>query len=163
MVTVETLMSQGIEEALAKSLVAQFEREATRAAKPKAKGKYIPPEAFNRPKKTPGRLEITQICATCGGREVRSICTMLDPRNPQATEVVVGICNGCIPLYRTLDQTALISLILLKSHPDITIRMLSNLQQLKIARTKTPEEVMLLRSDVEPAPDTRYLKPQYDE
>jgi hypothetical protein len=158
MITVEALVAQGLDPILAASLV----KKATDLDNKPAKKRFIPADAINKPKKCKGLLTVTQICATCGGKDTHRIFTLLDPRHPQATTVYTSICTGCITMYRTMDHEALISLIVLKDHPDPTMRRLENHQQIKLARKERAEVLLNLRSDVAPAPDNRYLKPEYD-
>lgn len=154
---VARLVSQGIDADIASSI---YNRSAKKD-KEKKPGRKIPPEAFNRPKKYVGRLEITEVCQTCGGQFTHNIITQIDPNKPQETRVVVSVCSGCIPFYRNMSQDQLIGLILLKDHPDIGYRMLSNKLQIKLALKRSPEEIINSKLELEPAQDDRYLKPQY--
>lgn len=153
---VAKLASQGIDGDIAASM---YDRSVKKDSE--KKGRRVPSEAFSHAKKHIGRLEITEICQTCGGKFTHNIVTQIDPNKPQNTEVAVGVCSGCIPFYRTMSQDQLISLLILKDHPDIGFRMLSNRQQIKIALKREPVDLINARSELEPAQDARYLKPQH--
>lgn len=153
---IKNLVGHGIDADIAASM---YDRTVKKDNEKKKK--RIPPSALGREKKHVGRLEITEICHTCGNKFTHSIITMLDPNKPQNTEVPVSVCRCCVAFYRTLSQDQLINLVILKDHPDIGFRMLSNKQQVKIALTSDPYELLSKRSEVEPAQDNRHLKPQY--
>ena len=155
---VAKLMAQGIDEAIAESLY----KGAMKGAPKKRRGN--PAAGADRPKKHIGRFEFTEICLTCGSRTTKRLIMEIDPNKPRSTEVPVNVCNACIPNYMKMTPEELICLIILKDHPDVGFRMLSNKQQIKLAKSgKTPTELLNTRLDLEPAPDTRHLKPQYDE
>lgn len=153
---INKLVSHGIDADIAASMYDRASKNDN-----EKKGKRIPRAAFSREKKRVGRLEITEVCHTCGNRFTHGIITTIDPNKPQNTEVAVSVCRCCVAFYRTLSQDQLINLIILKDHPDISFRMLSNKQQIKIALTSDPYELLNARAEVEPAQDSRYLKPQY--
>lgn len=153
---VAKLVSQGIDESLAESMY----KSAVKGAPKKRKGN--PAAGESRPKKYVGRFEFTEICMTCGSRTTKRMIMEIDPNKPRSTEVPVNICNACIPRYRAMTQDELISLIILKDHPDVGFRMLNNKGQIKLAKSRTPEDLIHARSDVEPAKDKRHLRPQFD-
>lgn len=154
----QKLIEQGIDAAMAESLAKSAVKGSTEKKTSNKKRYFGPP----RPKKYVGRLEVTDVCATCNTRTKRAIITEIDPNKPRSLEVVVSLCSACIPRYRAMEKEELISLILLKDHPDVGFRMLSNKAQIRIAKTRTPEWVATARLELEPVEDDRYLKPQYD-
>ena len=153
----QKLMDQGIDPEMADSL-AKSAIKGTAKKTPARKRASGEPRA----KKSVGRFKFTEICQTCGSTTTRTLITEIDPNKPRATEVPVSICNACIPNYRKMTQDQLIGLIILKDHPNLELRLLNNKQQIRMAKLHTPTELMNIRLDVAPAPDKRYLKPEYD-
>ena len=153
---VAKLVEHGIDADIAASM---YDRTVKKDKEKKAR--KVPPGVTARGKKRVGRLEVTEICHTCGNRFTHNIITTLDPNKPQNTEVPVSVCRCCVAFYRTLSQDQLINLIILKDHQDMGFRTLSNKQQIKIALRSDPYELLNARSEVEPAQDSRYLKPQH--
>lgn len=142
-ITREKLMEAGIDELLIDSILKN-------ALKPKKTGKkkFFPGMTEDKPKKFVGRLLVKEVCLTCGSSMEKYIITQIDPNKDEPGTVhPVNICSGCIVMYRTLDHEALISLTILKDHPDVNVRMLSNKQQLAYARKLTPEAALNLRVD----------------
>lgn len=155
---VKKLIEQGIDAAMAESLA----NSALKGSKPKKEGASRKNLGQPRGKKHIGRLEVTDVCATCSTRTKRTIITEIDPNKPRSLDVIVNLCSACIPRYRAMTSEQLISLIILKDHPDIGFRMLSNKEQIRLAKTRTPEWLFTARLELEPAEDARYVKPQYD-
>ena len=153
----QKLMDQGIDPEMADSL-AKSAIKGTAKKTPARKRASGEPRA----KKYVGRFKFTEICQTCGSTTTRTLITEIDPNKPRSTEVPVSICNACIPNYRKMTQDQLIGLIILKDHPNLELRLLNNKQQIRMAKLHTPTELMNIRLDVAPAPDKRYLKPEYD-
>lgn len=154
---VKKLIDSGIDVEMAESL-AKSAMKGNTAKKPDARRNLGQPRA----KKYVGRLEVTDVCATCGTRTKRTLITEIDPKKPRSLEVVVSLCSACIPRYRAMTSEELIGLIILKDHPDIGFRMLSNKAQIRLAKTKTPEWLFTARLELDPAEDDRFIRPQYD-
>lgn len=156
---VKKLVEQGIDQAMAESLAASAMKGATKETKKPRKRFTGEPRA----KKYVGRFEFTEICQTCGSTTTRRLIIEIDPSKPRSTEVPVHVCNACIPNYRKMSQDELISLIILKDHPVLEFRLMSNKNQIRLAKAKGPVEILNSRLEVPPAPDNRHLKPEYDE
>lgn len=143
----DKMVAAGIDPVIAKGMAASAEKHAARAAKPskaggaKKRGGY-PGAGEDRPKKFNGRHTYTAVCATCGSRTTKTRIAQIDPNKPLPELVPVSTCESCIPFYRTLDQDALISLILIKDNEDITLRMLTHKQQISLARRLSPYDVI---------------------
>jgi hypothetical protein len=139
------LEADGLPQAVIDSLIATAEREATRADRvkqPKRKGNAY--HAGKRVTMTEEDVEVTCMCNCCGNVDVKTLRMEVLPNSPRRQKIATSLCSDCPTRLRTIPADKLVSIILLKCHPAVSLSYLNNTEHIRLAGKYTPEQVVML-------------------
>lgn len=133
---IKMLVAQGIDKAMAESMVKSFKPKKEKTAK---KGNGF----FTRKAKVLIDVEAVMICECCGYTEtVIKQVECVDGDGPKKMRLPMSECQNCIPYFSAMTHEQLVSLAIAAHNPSIRNSNMSTKAQVKMATSMTPSEIL---------------------
>lgn len=133
---INALVAQGIDRAMAESMVKSFKPKKEKTAK-----KYFP--GMSTSTKVDMDVTVTSYCQCCGAKEVK-VLTMkaVSKDSPDTQKVAVSVCSKCPDFVRQFTHEELVTMILLAEKSAQELRHASVKFRAQLAQKLTPETVI---------------------
>jgi hypothetical protein len=120
-----------------------LERQSRPKAEKKKRGGWHP-GMKSKTAKIEAEVEVTARCQCCGDVTHWTVITKIAPNSPRVQKVAISLCWKCPDYIRTLDKEQLVTIILMKEHPDVAIRNNLTPTHIRMSRMYTPEDIVAM-------------------
>ena len=138
---IKMLVAQGIDAAIAESMVKSFKPKKEREKRKGTKNAFFS-------KKKEIEVEVTIICECCRNtwQEVKTVIVK-DDDSPDKMRLPVSSCKECPDFFRAMTHEQLVSLCLAAHNPSIMHAYPRTTSQVKLAKKLSPEEILVFKAN----------------
>lgn len=139
----QSMKADGLGQVIIDSIMRNLERQSRPKAEKKKRGGWHP-GMTSKTAKIEAEVEVTAKCQCCGDVTHWTVITKIAPNSPRVQKVAMSLCPQCPDYLRTLDKEQLVTIILMKEHPDVAIRNNLTPTHIRMSHLYTPENIVAM-------------------